>query len=444
VSKVAQLQIIPLADLLADGGNPRLTQASEGQRDTLRALAVEQGRKLVVLARDIIKHRLNPADPFYVIQLDDGTQRFVVLEGNRRLAALRALENPDLFDGAVKANVLTLLRRLGKRYREAPIENVQCALFRDREEANHWIELRHTGFNSGAGIVKWGSDAASRFKARIGGSEGIETQAYNFLERRGDITPEQRRVGATTLQRLLQTPRFREKVGLGLRDGRLTLLGEQEAVAKTLHWIVDSLVSRKLREPQLTTIDQRNDFANSLPPQFVVASVTRGTAPDLASLPEPIKKRARRKRETPPKPRSILIPTDCVISITDERLRRIERELRRLDLEDFTNAVGVLLRVFIELSADAYIDRTKLAGVVERDKLTKKLQTITKDLVARSKLIPKQAKPVLKACEKDSLLAPSIGLMNEYVHNPYMFPSDSDLRTAWDNLQPFVIAVWTP
>ena len=34
--------------------------------------------------------------------------------------------------------------------------------------------------------------------------------------------------------------------------------------------------------------------------------------------------------------------------------------------------------------------------------------------------------------------------MHEYVHNPYLFPSASDLRNAWDNLQPYIIAVWEP
>ena len=87
--------------LLADSANPRLAQTSEGQRETLRALATEQGAKLTVLAKDIVEYGLNPGDPFYVIQLEDRNQRFVVIEGNRRLAALRALENPNIFEGAV-------------------------------------------------------------------------------------------------------------------------------------------------------------------------------------------------------------------------------------------------------------------------------------------------------------------------------------------------------
>lgn len=442
VFHMAQPHLIPLSNLLVDVENPRLVEANEGQRETLRALAKEQGAKLSVLARDIVEFGLSPGDPFYVVELiDSASQQLVVLEGNRRLAALRALENPDLFDGAVKVRVLNDLRRMSKTYQQAPIENIYCVLFADKEEAAHWIELRHTGEAKGAGIVPWGSDAASRFKAR-GGVGQTETQALDFLQRRGDIDATDRaRVPATTLRRLLETPRIREKIGLGLQEKRLKLLADEEPVARALLWIVNGLIAGDIREPQVSTIQDRITFAEALPPDVLVLP-TDAEAVDLASIATPT--RTRKALPRSPKPRSCLIPKDCVIKVTDERLRKIEWELRKLDLEQFPNAIGVLFRVFIELSCDSYKDRMKITRIKERDPLSKKLIAVAEDLQSRAKLSDKQVVPVRKACEQNSLLAPSIKLMHEYIHNPYLFPSANDLRAAWDNLQPFVVAVWTP
>ena len=436
---MAQSQPISLADLLADAENPRLSEPREGQRDILRALAELQGNKFTRLAGDIVEYGLNPGDPFFVIPAENGSLRFIVVEGNRRLAALRALENPDTFEGAVQPRTLTTLRRLAKSYQEAPIEMVNCTLFNNREETRHWVHLRHAGESEGAGIVRWPSDAASRFAAGTG--EGpTETQALNFLEKRADITSlERSRVPATTLRRLLDTPRVRERIGLGYKDRKLQMLAGEDDVAKALLWIVQGLLTGEITEPKITSIQDRIDFANNLPEDIVVAT-KEGEGVDLSEAERRTPK--RRKRIPKPKPRTILIPSDCDINVTDERISRIESELRRLDIEDFSNSVGVMLRVFIELSGDNYITRQNLKGIREKDSLAKKLTAVTKDLQARSKLSDKQATPVLKACQAGSLLAPSISLMHEYVHNPYLFPSTSDLRNAWDNLEPFIKALW--
>jgi hypothetical protein len=452
---MAQVQELPTAALLPDIENPRLSESNEGENETLRALAEEQGPKLAVLAKDIVQHGLNPGDLFYVLQLDDGSQRFAVLEGNRRLTALRALENPTRFTGAIKTGTLSKLKSLGEQYRKAPIENVNCTIFNDREEAHHWIELRHTGEANGAGTVRWRSDAASRFAA---GTEAgpTQTQALDFLERRGDITSLTRsQVPATTLRRLLDTPYVREKIGLGYKDKKLQVVDGEEPVAKALNWIVGKLISGEITEPKISSVENRKQFADELPEDIVVTLTDDHKKQELddrdiglfgnpgAGKPTPAEDaKPKKSKEATAKSRTNLIPQDCVMNITDERLRRIAGELRKLHIEDFTNSVGVMMRVFIELSGDSYLVRNGLSGITEKAALNKKIAAIATDLQNRAKLSAKQVQPVLKACQKGSLLAPSVTLMHEYVHNPYMFPTASDLRDGWDNLQPYMVALW--
>src|SRR5437016_2430947 len=180
------------ADLLIDEENPRISQPNSGQHKALQALASHQQRKVQMLARDIVRYGVDPSNLPIVMPFKDDLKRYVVLEGNRRLTALKALENPEFLVDAVDRSVLTEIRRLSREYQENPMDTVQCLVVKDREEARHWIELRHTGENEGAGVVPWGSDESARFRARTGGLE-IHSQALNFLEDNRYLTPEQRR-----------------------------------------------------------------------------------------------------------------------------------------------------------------------------------------------------------------------------------------------------------
>ena len=79
--------LVPVADLLLDEQNPRLATPNQGQASTIRAIAESQGSRLLVLADDIVEHGLDPSHLFIVMEEN---QRYIVLDGNRRAAALKA------------------------------------------------------------------------------------------------------------------------------------------------------------------------------------------------------------------------------------------------------------------------------------------------------------------------------------------------------------------
>lgn len=429
------------ADLLIDEENPRIPQPNAGQHAALQAVAQYSDRKLLNLASDIVASRgLDPSNLPIVMMSGDESRRYTVLEGNRRLGALKALENPETLGDSVSPHILSEIRKLSREYQNNPIEYIQCLVVKDRDEARHWIQLRHTGENEGRGIVSWGSDEAARFKARTGERE-LHSQVLDFLGERGYLAPEERKkIPVTSLKRLVETPEVRAKLGIEVKKGRLALLAGEKQVAKALLHVIDEFSTGKKKVGDIYTKEERVDYANKLPASVVVTPTkASGRVVPSASTPakpKPVKMaRAVRHRDT-------LIPGDCVLNISEPRLRDIENELRRLSLSEYANATGALLRVFLELTADAYIDRTGLTTAVADDHLAKKLNSVTNDLVSRKKLTTQQAKPVRRACQKDSWLAPSITLMHDYIHNLYAFPAPGDLRAHWDNLQPFVVACW--
>lgn len=438
---MSDVSSIPPSNLLVDETNPRLLQPNEGQREAMRALAKSMPGKIFKLAKDIVENGLNPADLPIVIPGEDN--RYVVLEGNRRLVALKALENPDSFVGALDAGTLTKMRALARSYQDSPIDLVQCLVVKNRDEAEHWIRLRHTGENEGAGIVGWGGGEASRFRARSG-SKDLSTQAMDFLERQGELTTAERSdVPATNLHRLLGTPEVRAKLGLGLKDGELQILADPGQVAKAIKYVAQDLASpdgTKVRH--IYKQAQRRKYAAKIPASIAVTPTLKKGRSIESANGAAAKKTKPPKKPKPPKKRDHLIPHDCVLTISHSRIRTLEVELRSLSLESYTNAASVLFRVFVELSLDEYIKTNKLV-VTAHDKLRVKLQATVEDLLSKNKLTAQQAKPVRKAMARDSYLGPSLDLLNDYIHNQDAFPAPSDLRAHWDSLQPFMAAVWS-
>ena len=183
---------IPPSNLVLDANNPRLSEPNKKQRDALRLIAKQQGRKLAILAKDIVDHGLNPADLSIVMALKDDRSRYIVLEGNRRLAALKSLENPDSLVGAVDATTLEQIRKLSKQYQDDPIDSVSCVVVKDRPEAEALdTSAAHRG-KPRRGIVEWNSEDKGRFGARAG-KLPPHTQALDFLENEGYLTPEKRK-----------------------------------------------------------------------------------------------------------------------------------------------------------------------------------------------------------------------------------------------------------
>ncbi len=138
---------ISLSNLYLDLQNPRYEEQSS-QNEALNTIAGEQKGKLVVLLKDILEHGLNPSDIPIVMPDPERGSGYVVLEGNRRVAALKLFKKPRILTN------VTMRQRYSKLhddYKSKNIRTVECLVVNSREEANLWIERKHEGEMNGAG-----------------------------------------------------------------------------------------------------------------------------------------------------------------------------------------------------------------------------------------------------------------------------------------------------
>ncbi len=149
------------SQVLLDSQNPRLPDGTSNDHEAINRLLSEGPDQMLRLARDLVdKGEGNPAELPILVQ--DGS-KYVVLEGNRRFAALKLLGDPKL---AEDESHRSAFQRLKDRTGDPP-KNLFCAIADDREEADPWLTLRHTGANDGVGVRVWSAEQTARHRKRV-------------------------------------------------------------------------------------------------------------------------------------------------------------------------------------------------------------------------------------------------------------------------------------
>ncbi|MCW8828354.1 MAG: hypothetical protein OQK94_04795 [Gammaproteobacteria bacterium] len=121
------------------------------------------GSKLYNLAKDIVTHGLNPSDRISVIEDASTKGKCIVMEGNRRVTALKLLQNPGTAPTeAWKSKFGTLSKTKGF----TPITKVPCVIYNNLDDVFHFMELKHMGESSGRGTVQWDAYQKARHDTR--------------------------------------------------------------------------------------------------------------------------------------------------------------------------------------------------------------------------------------------------------------------------------------
>lgn len=473
---MANIQRIPLAALALDLNNPRF----EPQSSQINAIAImvnSQADKLVNLAQDIIENGLNPSDLPYVMQETGEQSRFIVLEGNRRITALKILSTPEILSGIASPSLVQKFNRLGKHFEAERFEEIDCTVVADREEADHWIESKHTGENDGAGIVMWSGQETARYRSRRKAKLPANLRILDIVRTSGLISNEVKqrlpKLAITNLQRLIDDPYVRKCIGIDIVRNELLIDLTDLRTLRILSKIVKDLALKTINVSHIDNKGLRESYINDLV-RAIDLSPMKETSEKGQGLPkEPNDKQDNKftlgekatntdinsteqvsnnsgaitkvnpGRSLPDsRKRPTLIPSKPPLRITDDRVNSIYKELRKLEVEHYPNAVAVLFRVFLELSLDVFIKRKTISLPNPRTNLKTKLDIVAKYLLNNGVMTVSEQQPINRALSEQRLLAVSITAYNAYVHNPDFSPIPSELKTTWDDLRPFFGHLW--
>lgn len=446
---MARSKTIKITDLFVNTENYRF-EAVGSQREALEKMIETQNDNLYNLAEHIIKNGLNPNDKPEVTVSNQDKSKYIVLEGNRRIVALKILNNPDLIEGTKYLNLKKKFKKLHDGNKDNLIREVACLVFDDPKEADIWIGLKHGYGLSGVFTDNWGPLQKQRFQEKTEGKTSTSLQVIKLIKSSPsvptDIQASIDNISTTNLDRLIDDPDFRDFLGIEVEGGIIQSSVNEKEVLKGIVQVVKDILNPKFTVKQIYNKEDRKVYMAKFPKACRPNTKIKASKPWkfnttdilLTSSPQP-------KPKPNPKERKRLIPKSCGLKISNPKVNAIYHELTDLDVTKHTNAVAVLLRVFIELSVDSYIEEHTLASTPSAAKSGMNFQNkinIVANHLESKKLADAAICKGIKAAIKDSNDILGIDTWHAYVHNNRFSPKASNLNITWDNMQDFMVILW--
>ena len=152
-------QKVSVERLRLDAENPRLIDGEAGKDEAIIA-RLYRAAELDELLESISANGYMDIEPL-VVMSEPGSGNLIVLEGNRRLAAVRLLREPELADSIALSEGLSIrIPKIDDRWRET-LDVVSVYPVDNREQARSFIGFKHIN-----GPAKWDAYAKARFAAQ--------------------------------------------------------------------------------------------------------------------------------------------------------------------------------------------------------------------------------------------------------------------------------------
>lgn len=448
--------------LQLDPQNPRIPGGERMTQGELIAELVAHD-KVYELAKDIANDGFYPLESLLAIEEDGKTY---VVEGNRRLTALKLLISPEAAPESHAKKFRALAERL-----EGPISTVRVLLAPSREDAAPLIMQKHTRSQ----VERWNPLMQARFYRSLaanGLSVGDLAAKYGItlgeiaeflrldemyeaacaLELDTDVKTlvhNPREFPSAILKRLIDAPKFREYLGVEFEDdgtlrGRVSVDEFRKGYKRVLTDIarkkVDTRIINKAEDIQKYLADISGDEPNKKKKgNFKLGDLQKGRTaktPAEVSPPPEMPKATRTKRE-----RNVIVPSGTKCRNSEVRIRTVFDELKRLKLDAFPNSVAVMLRTLLELGIANYLDKTKkiqpvLAKYRAKGKPNDWYPSLRQLLTAMKddpsiEIGPQQRKQLTKLVSDENSL---IDHLDQFVHNRFAVPSSVELIQAWNTL----------
>jgi hypothetical protein len=444
-----QKRAFHIEDLSLWDENARFPQEyfNKSEKELLAYFLKKKEFKIEDLAKEVVNEfDLPQLERIVVLELNG---KNIVLEGNRRLTVYKLLLDPSLSTDSKLRNVFEELKAkstITDKFR------LEANVTQSKEDGLRYVDRKH---NKGNNEISWGEAERRHFAVRRsnGNSKDVlRVELANAVKRLAlpDAMKEEvlGKGYVTTFYRIVDSTPAREKLGYTIQeDGRLQIK-DQKIFDDLMKVMVFQIWNKKAFDD--TPVDSRSlnkagdieAYVKKLKPKDstqVDKEIKASTKEDLFGE-KVVTKSAGGKSRPLSSSRKYLINT--ILTIENRRINDIYNELRtKLEVDHVPNAVAVLFRVFLECSADYYIEKNKIQ-VSEQTKLYDKLNKVANDLKKRKLADDKDLKSIRRVAQKDNKSFLSVTTFHDFVHDHKTSPIPTELKTYWDNIENFFQILW--
>ena len=429
-----------VTDLTLDPDNIRLELDTKSQDALLADLFINENALQIL--DSIVKNGLFP-DELPVLVKENG--QFIVLEGNRRVAALKAIINPKIVPSHEKR-----IKDLVKGF--TPIQAIDVVIAPSREDALRLLADKHTQVSR----RRWKPLRQAYFYyAQIERGKTIKNlkETYEKVDipkyikmwefhklakslsyDSGEIArkvSEQRSFPVSTIERLYEDETFRKLLNFEFdSDGRIHIAAKkkefEDAVKRVVTDAIDKSSDDYIDTRRLNNADLRKKYFKKLT-ALKKSSDKKLTTDDFEEKVVP-----RRKSYLG------IAPKDIEFVLQEPALRKMLKELQQINYSRFPLATYDLLRSFLECSLKSYFKyhRHQIGGRGSRVQLG---HALTAFMDRSNQFGDADLKQLAATIKSDrSMKSYTAELLNAANHNPHIIISYTQVEEAWEKLEPLI------
>lgn len=364
--------------------------------------------------------------------------KYIVLEGNRRIAALKVLQNPLLSPPSCLAKVKPLSSSV------IPIKQIDVLLAPNRDTVSSLLANKHTKnttrpwkplrkahfYYSQLSRQTSVEDLKNKYK-----SVDIEkfirmcevhkiAASYDF----GDIatnnkTRNQRSFPVSTIERLYDDSKFRERLNFEFnKNGEIKIKSSRKRFDEEFKKVILDAVDKKIDTRSLNTEENREKY-------YLKLDKLKKSGKEISSSKYIPKAPIKRKRF-----RSIgLFDRSLTCTINSRGIERVFDELQKINYGKFPNAAHDLMRSFLEAVLKEYLKKKnhqvipkKQGGYIFFDDVLKEAENYFR------KTTNHQIRQIVTTLIKEKEFFDCIN------HNPSIFSTEDKVKDAADQMSDLI------